>query len=118
MLKNDTALLVVDMQYGGGAPDGSLVRMLNVDVSRQEDIVSPMIALKEFFRREGMLIVNIMTEYEADFRDWPMLAERFPVREYKHFVKGTPDAAIRSARPFADAMLLAWVALAGWWIAS
>lgn len=43
MLKKETALLVVDMQYGGGAPDGSLVQMLNVDVSRQEDIVSPMI---------------------------------------------------------------------------
>lgn len=94
MNKNETALLIVDMQYGGGAPDGSLVRMLNVDVSRQEDIVSPMIALKEFFRREGMLIVNIMTEYEADFRDWPMLAQRFPVQEFKHFLKGTPDAAI------------------------
>ena len=31
---------------------------------------------------------------------------------------GTPDAAIRSARPLAAALLLAWVALAGWWIAS
>jgi len=31
--KNNTALLVVDMQYDGGAPDGSLVQMLNVDVS-------------------------------------------------------------------------------------
>lgn len=39
--KNETALLVIDMQYGGGAPDGSLVKMLNVDVSKQEDIVTP-----------------------------------------------------------------------------
>lgn len=31
---------------------------------------------------------------------------------------GMPDAAIRSARPLAAALLLAWVALAGWWIAS
>jgi len=31
---------------------------------------------------------------------------------------GTPDAAICSARPLAAAVLLAWVALAGWWIAS
>ena len=31
---------------------------------------------------------------------------------------GTPDAAIRSARPLAAALLLAWVAVAGWWIAS
>lgn len=31
---------------------------------------------------------------------------------------GSPDAAIRSARPLAAAALLAWVALAGWWIAS
>ncbi|HQU78444.1 MAG TPA: cytochrome b/b6 domain-containing protein [Azonexus sp.] len=31
---------------------------------------------------------------------------------------GAPDAAIRSARPLAAAVLLAWVALAGWWIAS
>jgi len=31
--KNKAALLVVDMQYGG-APDGSLVQMLNVDVSK------------------------------------------------------------------------------------
>ena len=31
---------------------------------------------------------------------------------------GAPDAAIRSARPLAAALLLAWVALAGWWIAS
>ncbi len=32
--------------------------------------------------------------------------------------QGTPDAAIRSARPLAAALLLAWVAVAGWWIAS
>ena len=31
---------------------------------------------------------------------------------------GTPGAAIRSARPLAAALLLAWVAVAGWWIAS
>ena len=31
---------------------------------------------------------------------------------------GTPDEAIRSARPFVAAILLAWVAVAGWWIAS
>jgi cytochrome b len=31
---------------------------------------------------------------------------------------GTPEAAIRSARPLAAALLLAWVAVAGWWIAS
>ena len=32
--------------------------------------------------------------------------------------QGSPDAAIRSARPFAGALLLVWVAVAGWWIAS
>ena len=32
--------------------------------------------------------------------------------------QGAPDAAIRSARPLAAALLLAWVAAAGWWIAS
>jgi cytochrome b len=31
--------------------------------------------------------------------------------------KGSPDEAIRSARPFSAAFLIAWVALAGWWIA-
>jgi len=31
---------------------------------------------------------------------------------------GTTDQAIRSARPCAAVFLLAWVALAGWWIAS
>jgi len=94
MLKKETALLVVDMQYGGGAPDGSLVQMLKVDVSRQEDIVTPMILLKDYFNKESMLVVNIKTEYESDFSDWPMLATRFEVEKYKHFVKGTPDAEI------------------------
>ena len=32
--------------------------------------------------------------------------------------QGMPDAAIRSARPLAGAILLVWVAVAGWWIAS
>jgi ureidoacrylate peracid hydrolase len=82
------------MQYGGGAPDGSLVRMLDVDVSRQEDIVTPIAALKSFFRENGMLIVNVKTEYEADFSDWPMLAQRFDVLKYGHFVRGSTDAAI------------------------
>ena len=95
MLKmKETALLVIDMQYGGGAPDGSLVKMLNVDVSKQEDIVTPMVKLKDFFRANGMLVVNIKTEYEEDFRDWPMLAERFEVRKHGHFIKGSPDAEI------------------------
>ena len=94
MLKNETALLVVDMQYGGGAPDGSLVQMLHVDVSKQEDIVTPMIGLKDFFNKEGMLVVNIKTEYEPDFSDWPMLAKRFEVEKHRHFVKGTADAEI------------------------
>lgn len=92
--KKETALLIVDMQYGGGAPDGSLVKMLNVDVSKQEDIVTPMIKLKDYFNENEMLVVNIKTEYEADFSDWKMLAERFEVEKYKHFVKGTADAEI------------------------
>jgi len=92
--KSETALLVIDMQYGGGAPDGSLVKMLNVDVSKQEDIVTPMIQLKNFFNNNKLLVVNIKTEYEADFSDWPMLAERFTVKEHQHFVRGTADAAI------------------------
>jgi ureidoacrylate peracid hydrolase len=92
--KSETALLVIDMQYGGGAPDGSLVRMLDVDLSSQEDIVTPMVKLKNDFRVNGMLIVNIKTEYEEDFRDWPMLTERFAVKKYRHFVKGTLDAEI------------------------
>jgi ureidoacrylate peracid hydrolase len=82
------------MQYGGGAPDGSLVRMLNVDVSKQEDIVTPIIKLKDFFNANGMLVVNIKTEYEADFSDWEMLARRFDVKKYGHFVKGSADAEI------------------------
>lgn len=94
LLKEETALLIVDMQYGGGAPDGSLVQMLGVDTTVQEDIVTPMIGLKDFFNREAMLVVNIKTEYEADFCDWPLLAERFEVVKYKHFVKDTLDAAI------------------------
>lgn len=94
MKKNETALLIIDMQYGGGAPDGSLVQMLNVDTTKQEDIVTPIIQLKDYFNKENMLVVNIKTEYEADFSDWPMLAERFQVQKYQHFVKGTPDAEI------------------------
>ena len=31
---------------------------------------------------------------------------------------GMPGEAIRSARPLAGAVLLAWVAIAGWWIAT
>ncbi|OPX45250.1 peroxyureidoacrylate/ureidoacrylate amidohydrolase RutB [Ruminiclostridium hungatei] len=92
--KNETALLVIDMQYGGGAPDGSLVRMLDVDVSKQEDIVTPIIELKKYFNENGMLVVNVKTEYQEDFSDWKMLDERFEVRKYKHFVKGTADAEI------------------------
>lgn len=32
--------------------------------------------------------------------------------------EGQPDAAIRSARPLAAIVLLAWIVLAGWWMAS
>jgi len=92
--KAETALLVIDMQYGGGAPDGSLVKMLGVDVTKQEDIITPTIKLKDFFNENGMLVVNIKTEYEKDFSDWPMLAERFEVEKHGHFVKGSPDAEI------------------------
>ncbi len=92
--KSETALLVIDMQYGGGAPDGSLVKMLNVDVSKQEDIVTPIIKLKDFFNENHMLIVNIKTEYEEDFSDWKMLNERFEVKKYEHFIKGSKDAEI------------------------
>lgn len=92
--KSETALLVVDMQYGGGAPDGSLVKMLNVDATKQEDVVTPIIKLKDYFNDNNMLVVNIKTEYEADFSDWPMLDKRFDVQKYGHFVKGTPDAEI------------------------
>ena len=34
------------------------------------------------------------------------------------FKQGAPEAAIRSARPLATALLLVWVALACWWIAN
>jgi ureidoacrylate peracid hydrolase len=85
--KNKAALLVVDMQYGGGAPDGSLVQMLNVDVSKQEDIVTPIVKLKDYFNDNDMLVVNIKTEYKKDFSDWEMLAERFEVKKYNHFIK-------------------------------
>lgn len=92
--KNETALIVIDMQYGGGAPDGSLVQMLNVDVTKQEDIVTPMVELKDYFNENGMLVVNVKTEYNEDFSDWKMLSERFEVKKYKHFVKGSADAEI------------------------
>ncbi|ERJ10917.1 cysteine hydrolase family protein [Haloplasma contractile] len=92
--KNETALLIIDMQYGGGAPDGSLVQMLNVDVAKQEDIVTPMVKLKDFFNNNDMLVVNVKTEYEEDFSDWKMLDKRFEVKKYKHFVKGSADAEI------------------------
>ena len=32
--------------------------------------------------------------------------------------EGSPDAAIASARPLAAVVLLAWIVLAGWWMAS
>lgn len=92
--KKETALLVIDMQYGGGAPDGSLVKMLNVDVSKQEDIVTPMVELKDFFNDNEMLVVNIKTEYKEDFSDWKMLDERFEVKKYNHFIEGSKDAQI------------------------
>ncbi len=92
--KNETALLVIDMQYGGGAPDGSLVLMLQVDVTKQEDIVTPIIRLKDYFHKNGMPVVNVKTEYEGDFSDWKMLSQRFEVKKYGHFVKGSPDAEI------------------------
>lgn len=92
--KSKTALLVVDMQYGGGAPDGSLVQMLNVDITKQEDIVTPMIQLKDYFNESNMLVVNIKTEYKEDFSDWEMLAERFEVKKYNHFIEGSNDAEI------------------------
>lgn len=92
--KRETALLIVDMQYGGGAPDGSLVKMLNVDVTKQEDIVTPIVKFKDFFKENGMLVVNIKTEYKEDFSDWKMLAQRFEVKKYKHFIRGTADAEI------------------------
>ncbi|HYE10039.1 MAG TPA: isochorismatase family cysteine hydrolase [Patescibacteria group bacterium] len=92
--KMETALLVIDMQYGGGAPDGSLVRMLDVDVTKQEDIVTPMVKLKDYFNENGMLVVNVKTEYDEDFSNWKMLDERFEVKKYKHFVKGSLDAEI------------------------
>jgi len=92
--KKETALLIIDMQYGGGAPDGSLVKMLNVDVTKQEDIVTPMVKLKNYFNDNGMMVVNVKTEYEEDFSDWAMLAERFEVKKFKHFVKGSSDAEI------------------------
>ncbi len=40
---------------------------------------------------------------------------RAMVNGYK---QGAPDAAIRSARPLAAALLLAWVAVTCWWIAN
>ena len=92
--KLKTALLVVDMQYGGGAPDGSLVLMLDVDVTKQADIVTPIVELKNFFHKNAMLVVNVKTEYEEDFSDWKMLNKRFEVKKYGHFVKGSPDAEI------------------------
>ena len=41
-----------------------------------------------------MLVVNIKTEYKADFSDWKMLAERFEVKKNQHFVEGSADAEI------------------------
>jgi nicotinamidase-related amidase len=92
--KKETALIVIDMQYGGGAPDGSMVKMLKIDVTKQEDIVTPIVKLKHYFNENEMLVVNVKTEYEEDFCDWKMLAERFEVVKYKHFIKGSLDAEI------------------------
>lgn len=92
--KKETALIVIDMQYGGGAPDGSMVKMLKIDVTKQEDIVTPIVKLKDYFNENEMLVVNVKTEYEEDFCDWEMLAERFEVVKYMHFIKGSLDAEI------------------------
>jgi len=56
--------------------------------------VTPIVKLKDYFNDNDMLVINIKTEYEKEFSDWKMLAERFEVKKYNHLVKGSEDATI------------------------
>ncbi|RKQ35860.1 cysteine hydrolase family protein [Oceanobacillus halophilus] len=94
--KENSALLIIDMQNAFIHPEGSLSKM-GLDTSRTSSVIQPIQQLKEEFNKQDRPIIYIQHTHRPDKTDAGLVAKVFPpIMELGHCFDGTWDAEIIS----------------------
>lgn len=92
--KENSALLIIDMQNGFIHADGSLSRM-GLDTSRTSIVIEPIQKLKKEFKAQGRPVIYIQHTHRQDKTDAGLIAKVFPpIMELGHCLEGTWDSEI------------------------
>ena len=89
--KDNSALLIIDMQNAFIHKDGSLSKM-GLDTSRTSTVIEPIIKIKNEFKKLGRPVIYIQHTHRTDKADAGLIASVFPpIMDLGHCFEGTWD---------------------------
>lgn len=92
--KENSALLIIDMQNAFINPEGSLSKM-GLDTSRTSIVIDPIKQLKEEFKAQNRPVIYIQHTHRKDRTDAGLIAKVFPpIMDLGHCMEGTWDGEI------------------------
>jgi ureidoacrylate peracid hydrolase len=92
--KENSALLIIDMQNAFISKEGSLSKM-GLDTSRTLNAIEPIEQLRREFKKEGRPVIYTQHTHRADRADAGLMVKVFPpIMDLGHCVEGTWDGEI------------------------
>ncbi|MBK1809762.1 cysteine hydrolase [Clostridium sp. YIM B02505] len=92
--KENSALLIIDMQNAFIEKEGSLSKM-GLDTSRTSIAIEPIKKLKSEFKAQGLPVIYIQHSHRKDGADAGLIAKVFPpIMDLGHCIEGTWDGEI------------------------
>ena len=92
--KENSALLIIDMQNAFIHNEGSLSKM-GLDTSRTSMVIEPIKQLKKEFKEQNLPVIYIQHEHRADGTDAGLIAKVFPpIMALGHCKEGTWEGEI------------------------
>ena len=92
--KENSALLIIDMQNAFINTEGSLSKM-GLDTSRTSTVIDPIKELKKEFKAQNRPVIYIQHTHRADRTDAGIIAKVFPpIMDLGHCIEGTWDGEI------------------------
>lgn len=92
--KDNSALLIIDMQNAFINKEGSLSKM-GLDTSRTSTVIDPIKELKKEFKAQNRPVIYIQHTHRVDKTDGGMIVKVFPpIMDLGHCMEGTWDGEI------------------------
>ena len=101
--KENSALIIIDMQNAFINPEGSLSKM-GLDTSRTSNAIEPIKLLKKEFKAQGLPVIYLQHSHRKDGADAGLIVKVFPpIMDLGHCIEGTWDGEIiNELKPEAD----------------